>query len=105
MARRALLAAVAVALLACAAAKEHRYQEGQEVSIWANKGTRRGRHWARRDGRRWAGHPTALVLQPWQQRQLCLRTQCCCPRAHSADTAAAPVPTAIAAVGPFANPT
>lgn len=39
----ALWACLAAALLACAGAKEHRYKDGQEVSIWANKGARAGR--------------------------------------------------------------
>ncbi|KAI7835337.1 hypothetical protein COHA_010761 [Chlorella ohadii] len=37
LSRAALLACLAAALLACAGAKEHRYKDGQEVSIWANK--------------------------------------------------------------------
>ena len=38
----ALWAALACALLACAAAKAHTYKKGQEVPIWANKGRRAG---------------------------------------------------------------
>lgn len=41
--RAALAACLAAALLACAGAKEHRYKDGQEVSIWANKGARGSR--------------------------------------------------------------
>lgn len=38
----ALWAALACALLACAAAKAHKYKKGQEVPIWANKGKQAG---------------------------------------------------------------
>lgn len=39
----ALCALLACALLASAAAKAHKYKQGQEVPIWANKGERRAR--------------------------------------------------------------
>lgn len=76
LSRAALLACLAAALLACAGAKEHRYKDGQEVSIWANKGAR-GRLLPRRVQRRHvpaASHARLLLLGPTVQQHACSNT-------------------------------